>query len=409
MNTILGLPRQHAPSERCSNCVLPLSVVPQAPGNDRVCKFCGSMPDRPSHPADSEPKTAQLEAMLNRVRELGRGCSYDCLIGLSGGRDSSYLAWLLRRKHGLRCFGAYYRTPFTPDVIDANVRRVSERLGIPLTEIQVSRQEHLEVARAYFLKWRADPKPEYINLMCASCKLLNREVFRLAKANGLRAIIFGGNEREQVQFTPSHRESKGGAAAHTFLAQLSRSIHIARRGFRLVADVPPGRLGISVKAAVMYINPHTPLLRLRYPGIMSVEYFRYSNWREDECIRTITEELGWQLPEGVSETWRADCDIAALKNYMFFKTVGATYSDALFSNLIRDGQLTREQALDRIKRGHGLAEAQIERAMKTLGLSMDLIDRDALARARSADGCSAAPGPGNPGDHASTPAAAPAK
>ncbi|MFA7322385.1 MAG: hypothetical protein WC000_13050 [Dokdonella sp.] len=66
---------------------------------------------------------------------------------------------------------------------------------------------------------------------------------------------------------------------------------------------------------------------------------------------------------------------------MFYKMYGATYNDALYSNLIRAGQLTRAESLRRIGAGAGLPLDCIERAMARLNLPMNLIDQQALQSA----------------------------
>ena len=127
------------------------------------------------------------------------GHPYNCLVGLSGGRDSSYLLYLLVKKHNLRCMAAYHRTPFTPDIINANVRKLTKKLNVPLIEMDISKEKHKAFAKKMMLYWIKEPDNIIANLACAPCKQHNYEVYKIAKKNNIKYIIFGGNKLENFQ------------------------------------------------------------------------------------------------------------------------------------------------------------------------------------------------------------------
>ena len=113
-----------------------------------------------------------------------------------------------------------------------------------------------------------------------------------------------------------------------------------------------------------------------------MEYFHYAPWVEADCNKTIKRRVGWQSSADAVDTWKADCDFSDVKNYMFLKMHGATYNDALYSNLIRSGQINRSQAISRIRAGAGLSVDRISRAMETLGLPTSLIDWKTIEKRR---------------------------
>ena len=101
---------------RCDTCVLPrTSRLIRFEGT--TCSICAGSRSRDA--TEMEPE--HLDRFVDRIKEAGRGRPFDCVVGLSGGRDSTYLLHQLVRRHGLRCLAGYYRTPYTPDTIDANV------------------------------------------------------------------------------------------------------------------------------------------------------------------------------------------------------------------------------------------------------------------------------------------------
>jgi hypothetical protein len=123
---------------------------------------------------------------------------------------------------------------------------------------------------------------------------------------------------------------------------------------------------IFFKATMLYVNQYTVYLRLRYPYIFRFDYYHYADWNEAEIGRVL-EELGWKLPKGCNSSWRADCVFEAVKNTAFKQQLGFTYSQAMYSNLIRANKMTREEALGRLEK-EGISEQRLHEALKLCGL-----------------------------------------
>lgn len=356
--------------DRCTHCVLPRSLRSITFSQDGVCSVCSAAKQSAEESSKTEQSEEELNEVIENIRARGRGRDFDCLVGLSGGRDSCYLLYLLTQKHKLRTLAAYYRTPFTHDVIDENVRRIVKQLDVKLVEINISRGLHLEVAKWCFLLWKERPLPEIANLACAACKLVNREVFRIARAYGIKSIVCGTNKYEWVQFLPTLQDEDITKSPNSFWNQARKASRVFKKGVLLLSKCSAivRYLPLFIKASLLYTSTHAAYLRLRYPGIFCFDYFYLAPWKESECVETIRSKLSWQLPPGCTTSWRADCDFADVKNYMLYKTTGATYADALLSNLIRDGQITREDALKQLGSSLGISWIKIKRALEKMGL-----------------------------------------
>ena len=357
-------------SDRCTHCVLPRSLQTITFSEDGVCSLCSAAKQSAEKSSKTEQSEDKLNKIIESIRVRGKGRYFDCLIGLSGGQDSTYLLYLLTQKHKLRTLAAYYRTPFTHDVIDDNVKRITKQLGVKLVEINLPWDLHLEVAKKYFLLWQKKPLPEIANLACVVCKLVNREVFRTARAYGITSIVCGGNKYEELQILPAFRDEDLTDKAHSFWNQFRKMLQTFKKGISLLSKCPSviRYLPISIKVALLYITLHTPYLRLRYRDIYCIDYFFHTEWDEADCVETIQSKLGWELPPGCLGTWKADCDFADIKNYMFYRATGATYAETMLSNLIRDGQITREEALKRLGKSSGVSWVKIKRALDKMGL-----------------------------------------
>lgn len=358
--------------ERCNLCILPKSD--QFSFEDGTCSLCKAARQSPAlSEASKEPDL--IEEYIQALKKRGRGQQFDCVVGVSGGRDSSYLLYLLTRKHQLRCLAAYYRTPFTSDVTDANVRRLTGILDVPLVELEVSSEFHKRVAREFTSLWSTKPQPIIAQMACAPCKLVNREIFKIARAKGIKAVVYGGNRFESVQIAlgASHDETMTTSAVAarqlSLKGQLQKGLQLTKKGMvalrvssELWTYVPLG-----VQASIMYICPHTAYLRFRYPDIFALEYFCFAEWKETESEEALAD-LGWELPPGCNSTWKSDCSFAELKNYMFRKMTGVSYMDAFLSNMVRAGILSRDEALGRIAVEGQVSVERLTDACETMGL-----------------------------------------
>lgn len=314
-----------------------------------------------------KPDERRLEELLVTVRKRGVRKTYDCVAALSGGRDSTVMLHQLVTKHRLRCVAFFGRTLFTPPDITANARRITEQLGVKLVEFTVPFDLHRRIAAFSLLNWVKTKESILCNLACAPCKLVNREIFRWARDNDVRAIIYGGNRYEYFP------KSSASIDLHTANRYSLRSMFIDNlsrifKGVRFVLELPSlvRHLPTFIKASLLYVNQYTVFLRIRYPDILRFDYFHYADWDESQ-VDQILKKLNWQLPPDCASTWRADCSFADVKNRIFREHLGYTYTEAFYSNLIRAGKISRESALDRVNR-EPISEARLKSALQLIGL-----------------------------------------
>jgi hypothetical protein len=248
-----------------------------------------------------------------------------------------------------------------------------DKLGVPMVRMDISEEYHAEVAAKVLKLWKKRRLPILINVLCAPCKLVNREVFKIARTNDVKAVIFGGNDYEAFQFGAGFTAPGKKSHKHSFVTQLRKLMRIGVKGTSLLAKCPEliPLLPIVFKASVLYLSPHTVYLRLRYPDILRADYFSHEKYSEDECIRVITEQLGWELPEGCNSYWKADCSLAETKNLLFAEDVGATYLECYLSNMIRAGVITREEALNRLETEGKVSQERLAHAAEVLGIGVE--------------------------------------
>ncbi len=110
---------------------------------DGTCEYCNSaLANKPHYHKDD------FDKMVKMLKEEGKNKEYDCVLGISGGVDSSYLAYLLT-KNGVRVKGVHVDAGWNTPISEANVKKLCKNCNIDLTVITVDREEMYELQKAY--------------------------------------------------------------------------------------------------------------------------------------------------------------------------------------------------------------------------------------------------------------------
>jgi hypothetical protein len=347
----------------CKTCVLPESSLYPLDDTGK-CKLCNS-PALVKHIL-KKPAIDKLTHIIDQIRLSGKGQEFDCIVAWSGGRDSTFMLNELVTKYKLRCAAVFGRTPFTPQEITESVYSIANKLSVKLIEIETP-SNHTEIASYCLREYLRTQTPILINLACASCKFVNRDIFRHAKKLGIQTIIYGGNRFEYFPSGPASIDLNA-EDRYSFINMLKDNLNRLTKGIGILIKSPAlfKYLGTFFKASVLYVNQYTIFLRLKYPKIHRFDFFHFSDWDEEEISLTL-KKLNWKLPNGCNSTWRADCVFEAVKNTAFEKQLGFTYTQAMYSNLIRGGKISRECAMQRLVK-EGISEPRLHEALRLCGL-----------------------------------------
>jgi N-acetyl sugar amidotransferase len=127
----------------------------------------------------------RLEEWIQKIKNDGHGHQYDCIIGLSGGVDSSYVA-IKVIEHGLRPLAIHLDNGWNNEVAVGNIERIVRKLNIDLYTHVVDWAEIRDLQRSYI-------KASLLDLECVSDHAINTILFGLARKFGIRHVIHGGN------------------------------------------------------------------------------------------------------------------------------------------------------------------------------------------------------------------------
>jgi glucosamine--fructose-6-phosphate aminotransferase (isomerizing) len=322
---------------RCRKCVLPSNFPGIAFDESGTCSLC-----RLHQPIRTKGEDA-LRRELDRYRITS--VDRDCVVMLSGGRDSVYVLHQIVRKFGMRALAMTYDNGLLSHVAQENMQRATSILDVPHLVISANKEQVRDDLRRNFLAWLAKPALGMIPLFMVSGKLAERRAAQLSKKRRIPLIIDGTAEIERTAFKTAFL-----GVSDTALGEVPPG-DFGRLAARYVWEyvVNPRYLNPSVLRAVRSFLAFFVLRRFLLRRNLLL-FYDYVQWDEERILHTIRSELGWESSPDTSTTWRTDDRASALYNWLYYILVGFTEHDALYSNLVREGLLDRETALARLQR-----------------------------------------------------------
>jgi N-acetyl sugar amidotransferase len=331
----------------CLRCILDENDDPALGLDARgVCRHCRAYDEAAARTvlggAEGERR---LAAAVDEIKRLGAGQRYDCILGLSGGCDSSYLAWLAHR-HGLRPLVVHFDNGWNSVEAVSNIENIVKRLGWDLHTYVVDWEEFKDVQLAYL-------RASVIDVEAITDHAILGAVHRLAKEHRIRRILAGTNVVTEAVL-PAHWIFN--KYDHVNL----RAIH-ARYGKLKLRNFP--LFDWKLKA---YCR--------RWLKVETVAPLNWVRYDKRDAKKLLADELGWRdygPKHGESIFTRFyQCWILPRK-------FGVDKRKAHLSNLICSQQMTRDQALEEMKRP--IYDPELEKidhrfVLKKLGLSAAELD-----------------------------------
>lgn len=320
---------------RCSKCLMP-SFLPGSGFNEKgECYWCQiNFPGYYPRGSDS------LMRLLNRLKR--KNGSADCLVGVSGGKDSCYVLLELRRTFGMRVeaftYSHFGHAPFAHE----NAKAVCESLKVKHHVVELPGNEHLHSFRSYFKAWLQSPRPIPAAMTCVACKHLHLLGSRLASERGIPVVMWATCPLEispmlalKLERTAGDQFRRQGLlkSSYRFLGELGKSKALVRAFLRHFRTSALGCLAAT---------PTAGFVKMTYPSLKQVMFFDYCDWDPDVMRNKLTSLTAWRTPREFADDWHTDCVFNAFKEYMFQKMHGISYMDAFISNQIRYGILSRE-------------------------------------------------------------------
>jgi N-acetyl sugar amidotransferase len=305
----------------CSCCVMDTTDSAITFDASGVCDHCRTFQSdiKPRWRTD-ETGLADRNALVDKIKETGRGRDYDCIIGLSGGIDSSYLTYVATKELGLRPLVFHVDAGWNSQEAVNNIEKLIDALELDLFTQVIDWEEMRDLQLAFF-------KSGVSHIDAPQDHAFFATMYRYALDNGVRYILTGGNYSTECVRNPIEW-----MYYQSDLIQL-RDIH-ARFGTRPLETFPTTSI-LQHKVYLPYIK-----------GIKTVRPLDYVPYHKEDAIKLLVDRLGWQpYPQKHFESRFT----RFYEGYWLPTRFGYDTRKVQFSSLILTGQMTRDEALQRLQ------------------------------------------------------------
>jgi len=342
----------------CSKCLLPIDYLNIEINDEGVCQHCRNF---------SKPNYLGTERLLEDIKEpLSRNTSqkYDCVVGFSGGRDSTYLLWYVVKVLKLRPLAVFSDDLFIPEVALENIENTCKELGVDLRAIK---HDNLKKCLPHHLNaWIKRPVPESLMFINVGERIGYETLVELEAIKEGVKLIWGG--RTLIQASEEYKTDlmkinhRGGKASWImgYLKEVALNPSLAMNFFCLKMQYKEFRVRKWKQKLIQKNN-----LTIIHP------FFKYVHWIEDDIENILFNDLHWKLPEGKTNSSRFGCEADTLRQYLFYRTLGYNDTAVDLSYLIRDGQISREAAKEKLMESVDFSEADIKEILNKAGVNAD--------------------------------------
>lgn len=317
---------------RCTRCILPETMPFISFDENGVCNYCLHYKPR-NHP---RPK----EELFELIEPFRRKHGDEVLVPFSGGRDSSYGLHLIIHELKLRPVTYTYDWGMVTDLGRRNVSRMSSKLGVENIIVAADITKKRDYIRRNLNAWLTSPHLGMLSVLTAGDKHFFRHIETLKRQTGVSLNLWGINPLEVTHFKsgflgvpPDFAEER--VYSHGAMKQLRyQSLR-----FRAMLQ-SPGYFNRSI--------PDTLLGEYYRSFTTKSDYFHifdYWRWDEKQIEDTLDSEYDWERAPDTQTTWRIGDGTAAFYNYAYYTIAGFTEHDTFRSNQVREGDITREEAL----------------------------------------------------------------
>ena len=326
----------------CSRCIYDDRVAAITFDSDGVCNYCRQI-DRlkVEYGTGDERGSAKFRAIVADIKRAGVGKRYDCVIGVSGGTDSSYMVYLARQV-GLRPLAVHYDNTWNTAIATQNIRKVLSALDVDLYTHVVDNKESDDIFKAFFRSGVAE-------IEAATDLGLAETMYRAASKYGVRYVL-EGHSFVTEGITPVGR--------NYFDGKYIEAIHrqFGARPMRTYPLMTFNRfIWWSCVARIQKIRP-----------------FWYISYSKEDARAFLEKEFGWQYYGGHH-----------LENRMtaFFHGIYAPqkfhsdFRNNTLSALVRNGKMSRDAALAEYSKPPEVEEELLAYFKKRLALTDEEYER----------------------------------
>jgi N-acetyl sugar amidotransferase len=323
----------------CSRCILDSSIPDIVFDEEGECNYCKLHDISTKQQPLDETAQKRLNELVDEIKAKGKNKTYDCIVGVSGGADSTYTLYLAK-KLGLRPLAVHFDNGWNTETSVSNIKNATDRLGIDLHTVVADWEEFKDLQTAFL-------KASTPDVEIPTDEAILAVLWRIAAKEGLHYVVHG----------------------HNFRTEGKIPIVWSYGDWRYIKNVYK-KFGKNKK---LKNYPRLSLLDYIYycliRRIKDIRLLNFIDYDEETVREILVKELGWQdygLKHHESTYTRFSLAYYLPKKFNIDKR------KIHFAALVRSGKISRDKALEEIRKppiSEEVAKEDVEYVIHKLGLT----------------------------------------
>lgn len=310
------IPYQYKANKVCTRCVMDNTVEGIRFDEKGECTFCKIHDDLEKKFPLNEETPKRLQQLVDKIKKDGRGKKYDCILGVSGGRDSTYTLYNAV-KLGLRPLAVHFDNGWNSEIAVQNIKNATEKLGVDLHTHVADWEEFKDLQRSFLFASVPDAE-------VPTDWIIFSVLFAEAAQYNVKYIVHGHSFRTE------------GTTPLTWTYMDGKYVQDVQRKFGKMKLKSFPNMSMS---KYIYYSLFKKINQIRI-----LYYFQYN---EREVLHILENELGWK---NYGDKHHESKYTAFFQAYILTRKFNIDKRKLHYSAKVRNGQLTRDEALQIIQK-----------------------------------------------------------
>lgn len=305
----------------CTNCVMDTTDSSISFDQAGVCDHCNTFYKdiKPNWHTDERGEN-EIKKIVSKIKKEGKGKDFDCIMGMSGGIDSSYLLYLAVKKLGLRPLVFHVDAGWNSQEAVNNIEKMVDQLGLDLYTEVIDWEEMKDLQLAYF-------KAGVSNVDTPQDHSFFATMYKFANQHNVKYILTGGNYSTECVRNPLE-----------WMYYQSDSIQLKD----IYKKYGKGKLKNFPITNILWHKIYLPYIK----GIKLIRPLDFMEYDKEAATQFLVDEFGYQrYPQKHFESRFTKFYEA----YWLTEKFGYDTRKVQYSSLILTGQMTRDDALEKLK------------------------------------------------------------
>jgi len=336
------IPYQYKANKICTRCLMDDTVKGISFDEKGECTFCKIHDELENKYPLNDETPHRLKLIIDKIKKDGKGKKYDCIIGVSGGRDSTYTLHNAVNL-GLRPLAVHFDNGWNSEIAVQNIKSATDILGVDLHTHVADWEEFKDLQRSFLFASVPDAE-------VPTDWVIFSVLFAEAAQYDVKYIVHGHSFRTE------------GTTPLTWTYMDGKYVQDVQRRFgKLKLKSFPN---MSMSKYIYYSL---------FKKINQIRILYYYHYNEKEVLRVLEEELGWK---NYGDKHHESKYTAFFQAYILTRKFNIDKRKLHYSAKVRNGQLTREQAIEVIKKDPYTGGMEsLDYCLKKLDLSYEEFDK----------------------------------